>query len=101
MTRPTEPPTVNQAIGDWTQRFPETVETSLHDAVLNNQLTFIRHMLRLADMIMDDEGVAPEVRAKVVRGILYGSPSPSEAQIRIEDAKREIHRIEHERFPRP
>jgi hypothetical protein len=59
-------------------------KASATDPMYQFQTTWLRSMLDLADMVMEDEGVPSEVRRKVVRGVLYGSPNVADAELRVE-----------------
>jgi len=54
------------------------------DPMYQFQTTWLRSMLDLADMVMEDEGVPPDVRRRVVRGVLYGSPNVADAELRVQ-----------------
>lgn len=66
------------------ERMPGTARARNHDPHFNYQTTWLRHMLSLADVVMEDGGVPVEVRERVVRCLLYGSPNPAEAELRME-----------------
>lgn len=66
------------------RRMPGAAKAAATDPMYHFQTTWLRSMLDLADMVMEDEGVPPEVRRKVVRGLLYGSPNVADAELRVE-----------------
>lgn len=65
------------------ERMADTSRARLLDPHFNYQTTLLQHVLDLADMVMEDEGVPQEVRARVVRCVLYGSPNPVDAELRM------------------
>lgn len=75
---------VREAIERYEKRMPGASRARVRDPHFGYQTTWLRHMLDLADMAMEDEGVPEEVRAKVVRGVLYGYPNPADAELRVQ-----------------
>lgn len=80
------------------QRMFGASKAAVTDPMFQFQTAFLRSMLDLADMVMEDEGVTPEVRRRVVRGVLYGSPNVADAELRVqqreqltEELKRQVH----------
>jgi hypothetical protein len=53
------------------------------DGLYQYELTILRDMLDRLEVILDDEGVPRETGVRVVRCMLYGSPSPAAAEERI------------------
>ena len=53
------------------------------DAVYQLQWTYLRDMLGRLEVILDDEDVPPEIAKRVLRCLLYGSPSPADAEYRM------------------
>jgi hypothetical protein len=59
-----------------------------HDAWLNDPshhylVTWLDTMLTAVDMVLEDEGVSEEVRARAIRTVVYGGPNPADAEQRI------------------
>ena len=57
-------------------------ETRL-DAAYQYEWTVLRDMLSRLEVILDDEGVPRETAERVIRCMLYGSPSPAGAEERM------------------
>jgi hypothetical protein len=55
------------------------------DPQYNAQWRWMVRMLETADMAMEDEGIDPRSRERVIRTILYGAPDPAEADRRIDE----------------
>jgi hypothetical protein len=53
------------------------------DGLYQYEMTILRDMLDRLEVILDDEGVPPEVAQRVIRCMLYGSPSPAAAEERM------------------
>jgi hypothetical protein len=72
---------------DYFRRTGQPRDGSL-DASYLYQMTVLRDLLSRLEVILDDEGVPPTTAHRVVRGLLYGSPSPFEAELRIQQDER-------------
>lgn len=69
---------------DWYRHnMPGAAKAAATDPMYQFQTTWLRSILDLADMVMEGEGVPPDVRRKVVRGLLYGSPNVADAELRV------------------
>jgi hypothetical protein len=53
------------------------------DAAYQYEWTVLRDMLGRLEVILDDEGVPRETAERVIRCMLYGSPSPAAAEERM------------------
>lgn len=53
------------------------------DGLYQYEITILRDMLDRLEIILADEGVSREVGERVVRCMLYGSPSPAAAEERM------------------
>ena len=53
------------------------------DAAYQYEWTILRDMLSRLEVILDDEGVPRETAERVLRCLLYGSPSPAAAEQRM------------------
>jgi hypothetical protein len=53
------------------------------DAAYQYEWTVLRDMLSRLEVILDDEGVPRETAERVIRCVLYGSPSPGAAEERM------------------
>ena len=60
-----------------------TPHTSGLDAAYQYEWTILRDMLSRLEVILDDEGVPRETAERVIRCMLYGSPSPGAAEERM------------------
>lgn len=57
------------------------------DAAYQYQTTVLRDLLERLEVILDDEHVPEVVIQRVLRCMLYGSPSVADAELRVEQAK--------------
>jgi hypothetical protein len=57
------------------------------DAAYQYQVTVLRDLLERLEAVLDDEGVPPETTTRVIRCILYGSPSVADAELRMQQAE--------------
>jgi hypothetical protein len=53
------------------------------DGLYQYEITLLRDMLDRLEVILDDEGVPREIATRVIRCMLYGSPSPAAAEERM------------------
>jgi hypothetical protein len=53
------------------------------DGLYQYEITLLRDMLDRLEVILDDEGVPREVAQRVIRCMLYGSPSRAAAEERV------------------
>jgi hypothetical protein len=72
----------HQIITDYFRRRDVPPDSSL-DGLYQYEMTVLRDMLSRLEVILDDEGVDREVAQRVIRCMLYGSPSPAAAEERI------------------
>ncbi len=87
---PTDPARadVDRLVTEHMRRDPDADRAYHHDATYSAQDRWLRGMLRLVDEVMEHEGVPEQVRERVVRCVLYGSPDSSDAVVRITDRAR-------------
>lgn len=76
---------VDRLVDDHMRRDPNARQAYYHDALYSAQIRFLRGMLRLADEVMEHEGVPERVRERVVRCVIYGTPDGADAVIRIDE----------------
>jgi hypothetical protein len=57
--------------------------TAYRDGAYNYSLNMLRDLLRRLEVILEDENVAPETAARILRCLLYGAPSAADAEERI------------------
>lgn len=62
---------------------PGAHEAWLNDPTHHYLVTWMDTMLTAVDMVMEDEGIAPEVRERIIRTVVYGGPNPADAEQRI------------------
>jgi hypothetical protein len=55
----------------------------MQDASYRWQVDLLWETLSRLETILQDEGVPPEITERVIRGMLYGSPSPADAEQRL------------------
>jgi hypothetical protein len=53
------------------------------DPLYHAQVHWMKHLIRLVDVVLTDEEVSPEVRRKVATAISYGTPNPVNTHERI------------------
>ena len=58
------------------------------DAAFMYQRTVLKELLERLDAILTDEGIDPGTRQRVIRSMLYGSPSEADARLRMEQHER-------------
>lgn len=58
------------------------------DAHYAYQWSVLRDMLGRLEVILDDEGIPRETTERVLRCLLYGSPSQADAELRVEQDER-------------
>ncbi|WP_218976710.1 hypothetical protein [Kitasatospora sp. GP30] len=61
---------------------PSAEKAAAFDPIHHHLTHWLDQMLHLVDVVLEDEGVTTETRQRVVRGILYGSPNPADAEMR-------------------
>jgi hypothetical protein len=54
------------------------------DAACQYQVTVLQDLLELPELVLDDEGVPGETVHRVIRHMLYGSPSVADAEMRMQ-----------------
>jgi hypothetical protein len=62
----------------YVDRMPGAREASLTDPTYASQMHFIRRMLATTELALENERVPDEVRQRVIRTVLFGSPDPEE-----------------------
>ena len=65
------------------------------DAAYQFEMAVLRDMLDRLEVILDDEGVDRATAMRVIRCMLYGSPSPAAAELRIQQERRMVNLLEH------
>jgi hypothetical protein len=83
---------VDRALGRYQERLGDR-RTYLEDPQNHWQWKWIRRMLDITDMAMEDEGVDEHSRERVIRTILYGAPDPLEAEQRIQRQQEMVERL--------
>jgi hypothetical protein len=75
---------VNESLHRFLNRMGATAaKAGSQDATYHYQSEFLRRMLEIADMAMEDEGVTEASRERVIRTIIYGGPNEVDAEQRI------------------
>lgn len=94
MTQPHEDP-VRQAFARYLERFPEVAEARLLEAETHALLTQMERMLVAVDCAMQDEGLDPAARRRVISTALFGGVDQERAarnlekyELRMETAKK-------------
>jgi hypothetical protein len=80
---------VNRCFGRYQERLGGR-RAYLEDPQHHWQMTWLRRMLDVIDMAMEDEGVDERSRERVIRTVLYGAPDPGEAERRIDEQQKQI-----------
>lgn len=75
---------VDETLHRFRTRMPTPDAAARLDPTHHWKTTWMQRMLHLVDMAMDDEGVPADVRQRVVRTLLFGSPDETEATQRYE-----------------
>lgn len=73
----------SRIIEDYFRRTGQPQDSAL-DAAFMYQRTVLRDLLARLEAILEDEGVEPAVTMRVIRCMLYGSPSAADAELRME-----------------
>jgi hypothetical protein len=69
------------------------------DGLYRFEMTVLRSTLDLLEVILDDEGVDRETAQRVIRCMLYGSPSPAAAEERMRRDAEIVKMPEHQARP--
>jgi len=72
----------HQIVTDYFRRRNVPADSGL-DGLYQYEMTLLRDMLDRLEVILDDEGVPRDIAQRVIRCMLYGSPSPAAAEERI------------------
>lgn len=75
-------PSAHEIIRDYFTRTSAPPDSTL-DAVYKYEVTMLRETLTRLEVILGDEGVPQETIERVIRCMLYGSPSPAAAEERM------------------
>lgn len=86
---------IRQARERWSERMPGAYRAYMNDATHHYQVDLVDTILATVDMAMEDEGVPEAARQRIIRTVVYGSPNPADAELRMaqnEETKREMRR---------
>ena len=75
---------VDDAISRYEQRRPKAAAAYDLDPTHHALAKWMESVLHLVDMVLEDEDVPVDTRRNVARCILYGSPNPADAELRME-----------------
>jgi hypothetical protein len=75
---------VDDAYGRFRARMPSPGDAERQDPVYQWKSESMKRLLSMVDIAMEDEGVPDDVRRRVVRTVLFGSPDETDAALRIE-----------------
>ena len=78
---------VDDAIAHYERRRPKAAAAYDLDSTHNALTKWMESVLYLVDMVLEDEEVPVGTRRNVARCILYGSPNPADAQLRMEQVE--------------
>lgn len=78
---------VDQEFQRYATGMPGVREAMTTDAAFAAQMQLIRRLVATVDLALDAEGIAADVRTRVVRTILFGAPDPAAAEVRIEQLR--------------
>jgi hypothetical protein len=84
---------VRDAFARYVQRFPEVREATLFDPMTSAMFKQMERMLVCADMAMQDEGLDPDQRRRVISAALYGGPNEESAARALDDRKKQMETI--------
>jgi hypothetical protein len=70
------------------------------DAAYQFEVSVLRDVLSRLEAILDDEGVPRETAERIIRCMVYGAPSPTDAELRMQQSERMIDLLSHAP-PRP
>lgn len=76
---------VDDAIARYEQRRPKAAAANNLDPTYSALAKYVESILHLVDMVLEDEDIPVDTRRNVVRCILYGSPNPVDAEMRMEN----------------
>lgn len=89
--------TVDEIVDKYVRRMFGAGDAYRNDPLYHAQVKWLRRMLCVVDMAMDDEGVASDVRERVLRVTLYGSAGhPDEALDRVAERAQLAERMSRE-----
>ncbi|HET9893678.1 MAG TPA: hypothetical protein VFQ44_01845 [Streptosporangiaceae bacterium] len=80
------PERAQHLIDDYLARTGLPRDTTL-DAAYQLQWHYLRDMLHRLEVIMDDEQIPASTAGRIIRCLLYGSPHPADAELRMEQHK--------------
>jgi len=83
----------NALIEDYFRRLGHPRDSAM-DAVWQFEHIMLRDMLSRLEVILEDEGVEPATAERVIRCMLYGSPSPAVAELRMRQADEQVKLLE-------
>ena len=83
----------NALIEDYFRRLGHPRDSAM-DAVWQFEHTMLRDMLSRLEVILEDEGVEPATAERVIRCMLYGSPSPAVAELRMRQTEEQVKLLE-------
>lgn len=55
------------------------------DPTYRASMSVLRDFVRHLGIVLEDEGIPPELAERIVRGVLYGSPNVADAEQRMRD----------------
>lgn len=67
---------------------------SAMDGVWQFERTMLRDMLSRLEIILEDEGVDRATLERILRCLLYGSPSPAVAELRMRETERTMEMLQ-------
>jgi hypothetical protein len=79
---------VDQFIDRWLSRSADASQAYHQDAQYHWQITYLRRTLTAMDLVMQDEGIAEQVRDRILRTLVLGAPDEAAALARVEEMKR-------------
>jgi hypothetical protein len=64
--------------------------SAIEDPLYSAQWHWMKHILDIADMAMEDGGISERSRSRVVRTILYGAPDEADAELRTAERQKQV-----------
>jgi hypothetical protein len=88
-----------QIIEDYFQRKGQPRASAL-DAAYQFEMTMLRDMLSRLEVVLEDENVHPDKVCRILRCMLYGSPSPAAAELRMRQEQETVNLLNRTAEPR-
>src|SRR5690348_808995 len=81
------------AWGRYTSRSAAAGRALFNDPLYAAQMSQMRQLLDLTDMVLEDNGITEDVRRQVANQLLYGCPNPYDAEVRVERHREKVEEL--------